>query len=434
MDISTLVKRSWIVCLLLMFAACGGGGGGSDDDNNPPATTPNISLSESNYDFGGIVAENSADKEFVITNTGNANLIMGQISSSNNTIFSLLTDTDTCSNATLAANATCSLTTRFSPAAEGSLNATLSIPSNDPDGTATIGLSGQGYGLDIWISKVEINNCTVTMEVTVTDPATGEFKQLTANQFTVTSQNQSVVQGVLGVSHETPVAISAVLALDWSESELGVLTNIKTASNSFIDLLTHASDEAAAYKFDGAIGFAPDTGLYQQAEFDTLLKPYISGDITSTGGTLLYDALYASIERAALGTSTTGKPAVIVLSDGVHNATVTDSFFTLDDVIAKAREEEVPVFSIYYFDPAYKAGYFGRSDIMQQLAGDTGGKYFNGTDGIDIAEIYAQISNVLTNKSTITFTSTICSGTLTMDVGATDGVLHGKASVEVTFP
>ena len=37
-----------------------------------------------------------------------------------------------------------------------SIPATLSIPSNDPDTSIkNISLSGEGYGLNVWISKVD---------------------------------------------------------------------------------------------------------------------------------------------------------------------------------------------------------------------------------------------------------------------------------------
>ena len=133
MDISAFFKKSCIAFLLLILLACGGTDG---------PKWPDISVSESSYDFGGIVRDNSSDKTFVITNKGSAPLAIGIISLATGHDFSIFADT--CSGRTLAVNGTCSLTARFSPTDQGFFSDTLSIPSNDWYGTETIGLSGEG--------------------------------------------------------------------------------------------------------------------------------------------------------------------------------------------------------------------------------------------------------------------------------------------------
>ena len=139
MDISAFFKKSCIAFLLLILLACGGTDG---------PKWPDISVSESSYDFGGIVLDNSSDRTFVITNIGSAPLKIGDISLSGDDCFSILAG-GTCSDRTLAVNGTCLLTVRFSPTDQGSFTGTLSILSNDWYGTETIGLSGEGYGLSV---------------------------------------------------------------------------------------------------------------------------------------------------------------------------------------------------------------------------------------------------------------------------------------------
>jgi VWFA-related protein len=303
-------------------------------------------------------------------------------------------------------------------------------------------LAGEGYGLNVWISKLDIDsNCNVTLEVTVTDPGTGNFVTLSQDDFTLTYASLPVTD-INSFSNTTTVPVSTVLAIDRSNSELGVIGNIRTSANSFIGLLTEAGDEAGACIFDGEVALLPNlTGLYPSAEFATLtggINSFLPDGLLEedvVGGTLLYDALYASVDKAS-GAATGNKPAVIVLSDGVHYATDTTSYYTLDDVITKATTDGVPIFSIYYFDPGYKVdeGYTGNTLVMQRLAEDTGGQYYYGLNGTDLIDIYTNISTVLSNKTTITFTAPTCTGTLTLVVDATYNGAHGQASQTVTRP
>ena len=168
MWISGMFKRSCVAFTLLMLLACSGGGGGSTP---PTAATPNIYLAQSSHDFSGIVLDNSADKTFEIKNTGNANLKIGQILLPN---LSFSISGDTCSNATLAPSQTCSLKVRFSPTSQGPSSATLSIHSNDPvSSTVSISLTGEGYGLNVWINKVNSDSCpSISADVTVKYGAT----------------------------------------------------------------------------------------------------------------------------------------------------------------------------------------------------------------------------------------------------------------------
>ena len=68
MDISSFFKKACIIFFLPLLFGCGGGG---DIDRYPSDPSPKISVSESSYDFGGVVVDNSSDKTFTIKNTGN---------------------------------------------------------------------------------------------------------------------------------------------------------------------------------------------------------------------------------------------------------------------------------------------------------------------------------------------------------------------------
>jgi VWFA-related protein len=424
-------KRFCTIVLLFMFASCGGGGGNSKDDDNGTTTSPNISLSESSYDFGGVVLDNTSDRTFTVTNNGSASLVIGAASMSGSA-FSIFNDT--CSNETISVNGTCSLTARFSPTAQvDNQQGTLSVPSNDPDNaTATIGLSGEGYGLNVWINGIQTDSCNVTVDVTVTNPRSPDpLTALTGGNFTL-YENGSQVPSI-SVGPNTSSSISVVLAIDWSASELGILDTIREAANSFIDNLA-SSDEAAGCKFNSLINFNPDTGFYTGDYSD--LTAYINQDYQASGGTALYDAIYDSITRAAQGSNE--NKVVIVLSDGrdIGAGDVgVGSVKTLADVITHASTEKIPVFTIYYLDPTYKPDFegegYGKPVIMQQIADGSGGKYFDGTS--DLTEVYQQITNLLSSKYEIAYTSANCDGTVDLDVRSNYTGLYGQDSGTITF-
>jgi hypothetical protein len=157
------------------------------------------------------------------------------------------------------------------------------------------------------------------------------------------------------------------------------------------------------------------------------LISYINSAFDSGEGTTgIYDAIMQSIDRAAQGT--TDKKAVIVLSDGVDNNSVT----SLDQVIAHANEKKVKVFSIYFIDPDLVQ--WARPEVMRRLAGETGGQYYDATtiDPPDFASIYQKISNVIEGKYTLTYTSTLSTCAGTISVRADSGDLYGENST--TFP
>ena len=429
MDISSFFKKSCVVFLLPLLFGCSG-----DVDTYPE---PNISVSDSSYDFGGIVLDNSSDNTFIVRNTGNEPLSIGSISSPI-APFSILADT--CSNKTLAKNGTCSVSIRFSPTIQAVFADKVSIPSNDPDGTVTIGLSGEGYGLNVLIDKIEADEfCNVTVDVYVTSPLIDHRIDTLTDLDFLLFENGQAIPAIEQFQNLVPSPVSVVLAIDWSGSVIGVIDTIKAAASTFVDNLNPATDEAAACKFDGNIELdPPESGplFFYTVDYSDLIT-YINNDFSGSTGTDLYDAVYQSIDRAVLGGN--DKKAVVVLSDGVNEDSgdpTPDA--TLAQVIAHAIDEEVPVFTIYYRDPDYGGEDYGKPEVMEQLAEDTGGKYYDGTAVVDLAEVYQEISNILSGKYALTYESTFSAGNVSLEVlvgylDPDEGPLYGQDSGTITF-
>ncbi|HEC85069.1 MAG TPA: choice-of-anchor D domain-containing protein, partial [Thioploca sp.] len=108
---------------------------------------PDISVTPTSHDFGDVEVGDSLSVTVTIENTGDDNLELGQLNLAD-TDFAK--SNDNCANTTVAAGDTCTIKVTFAPQTEGAKNATLSIPSNDPDtATATVTLTGNGVANDV---------------------------------------------------------------------------------------------------------------------------------------------------------------------------------------------------------------------------------------------------------------------------------------------
>ncbi len=403
---SNKIVRVWGVLLCLFFITSCMGGGGSN-----AFTEPNIELTQSSIDFSKVIVDNYSEREIVIKNTGNANLNIGQITSPGGP-FSITRDG--ASNKTLAPNKTCSLIVRFNPKFQNQytptiipFTSTFSIPSDDPDSRKTnVTLKGEGHGLNIWISQINSTCPNISIDFTVSD-STGPVTGLTKFNFDLW-QNDIPIEDIN--FNVTPVAVpypvSVVLALDLSGSLTASLQAIMNAAIAFVNQMDD-QDEAAICKFRKELEFYPaaDPFLITTNQAGILeLNDYIDDSYFGPDNTALFDAVYESIVRVGERGTNVKKKAVLVLSDGANNT----GEKTLTDVInTAANVYEVPIFTIFYIDANYAQQ--ARPDIMQQMAIETGGQYYS-SETSDLNDIFTQISNVLSNRYTITYTSPTCSG------------------------
>lgn len=386
-----------------------------------PQNAPLISASPTIVDFAGIVLNGTKEQAFTISNTGGTNLHIGTIPTPA-APFSIISDN--CSGQTLTPSQTCTLTVTFSPRSQGMFSGTISIPSNAA--TSSVALSGVGYGLNVWINRVNSASCpTIGIDVTITNPANPNLilNTLTRDQFTL--KQNGVTQTITSFANVSPDSVSLVLALDLSASLTAVLGDIQNAGIAFIDQL-RSTDEAAICRFKDAVELYPASPPPYFVATDvsgrSAIAYYINSAFDVPGGTALYDALYQSIDTAYRGAYT--KRAVVVLSDG-HEEHAAGR--TLQEVIDNATAKAIPVFTVFYVDPAYASE--ARTDIMQQLATATGGQYYNSATYSNLAGIFTQIASVLSNRYSISYSASSCSGPLPLEVRADwTGGLYGVDS------
>jgi uncharacterized protein YggE len=169
------------------------------------AVTDSVSPTDNHQIPFGTITEGSASNQTVtVTNSGNANLVIGSIAQANPIAapFSILNDN--CSGQSVSPSSNCTLTVRFSPATTGIFSDSFDIPSNDSDeNPVTISVSGTGEVLPV--PDIAVND-----SVSPTDNHQIPFGTITegstSNQ-TVTIANSGNANLVIGsIAQGNPIA------------------------------------------------------------------------------------------------------------------------------------------------------------------------------------------------------------------------------------
>jgi VWFA-related protein len=300
---------------------------------------------------------------------------------------------------------------------------------------------------------ISVNVKLVTMFATVRDKHGQLIRNLTKDDFAL--QQDGHAQTISYFAPDSDLPLTLGLLVDTSMSQRRVLDQERDASHAFLDhLLREDKDKAFVIHFDREVELLQDLTSSRQkleASLDQLGRPQLSqtgggGSSGSDpdsgsggsggrgsrghggGGTLLYDAVYLASDE--LMKKQQGRKAIIILSDGVDRG----SKETLRDAIETAERADTLVYSILFADKeehgnggGYGGGHMGgggmggggmggghhrypqesRPDgkkILQQLAKETGGRFFEVTKKETIDQIYAEIDEELRNQYALGYT------------------------------
>ncbi|MEW5817644.1 MAG: choice-of-anchor D domain-containing protein, partial [Spirochaetota bacterium] len=104
---------------------------------------PDISISPTSHDFENGNVGSTKTQTFTVTNTGNADLIIGNLSITGTNAGEFSIQNDNCSGVTIAPSETYTIEVKFLPTSTGTKSAELNIPSNDPnENPLTVSLTG----------------------------------------------------------------------------------------------------------------------------------------------------------------------------------------------------------------------------------------------------------------------------------------------------
>jgi Ca-activated chloride channel homolog len=389
-----------IVIGLMFVAACSGGGGGSSSPQSPIATpSPEISA-QTALDHSVAVLGGSSSRQLSIKNIGTASLDIGQVALEQiNSAFSVTSDS--CSWKRLAPSDSCTLVTKLSPADQTDYSNFLIIPSSDTiRNPLRVNLCGKGRAYSANINEVKTDGCSNDPKVlkiltSVTNHTGVSIDTLAASNFTIFENGvQKTISNLTHPIVNTPVSVA--LLLDYSGSvSSSDRAAMEAAAKSFVALLQPNVDEASIIKFALTIGAKTPFTSDQSVLNASIDAPYPG----NTGGTILYEAVFAAIDDTSDGSN--NRRAIIVLSDGYDE----ESTITLDTVIARSIEKGIPVFTITYMNSSTP-----KPEIMQQLAQATGGEAFVALTNADMQGIYSKISTILSHQYLIEYETSSTGG------------------------
>jgi VWFA-related protein len=306
----------------------------------------------------------------------------------------------------------------------------------------------------------------VNVLATVRDKQGQIVRNLTKEDFTLEEDGRP--QTIRYFAQETDLPLTLGLLVDTSLSQRRVMEEERTASYVFLDqVLRETKDMAFVIHFEGEVELLQDlTSSRQQLEeaLGSLRTPQPpgggrrsgpspwpgSGPGTSPspiprprgryagGGTALYDAVFLASDE--LMKKQTGRKAIIILSDGVDNA----SKVTLLKAIEAAQRSDTVVYSILFSDEeAYSTGGgFGHGGwggmgggggmgrrgggrrfpqtvphpdgkkILERISHETGGRLFEVSKKHSITQIYSSIQEELRNQYSLGYTPEITGAAL----------------------
>jgi VWFA-related protein len=207
-------------------------------------------------------------------------------------------------------------------------------------------------------------------------------------------------QNIRYFTRESDLPLTIGLLVDTSMSQVKVLDAERGASLHFLDeVLRENKDHVFIMQFDLTVQTrqpltASRRDLNQALAFvDTPTRNQLRSQYG--GGTLLFDAVVDSSQE--IMKKQQGRKALIVMSDGGENG----SEATLSDAIEAAQRAETLIYTILFSDGSYG----NDRGLMQRLAKETGGGYFEVSKKLPIDQVFALIQEDLRSQYSIGYVS-----------------------------
>src|SRR5580700_7658405 len=224
------------------------------------------------------------------------------------------------------------------------------------------------------------------------------LRDLTKDDFQVLENGRP--ENIRYFTRESDLPLTIGLMVDTSMSQVKVLDAERGASLRFLDqVLRENKDHVFIMQFDLAVQTRqPLTASRRElgqalAYVDTPTRSQLQSQYG--GGTLLFDSIVDASQD--IMKKQQGRKALIVLSDGGENG----SDASISDAIEAAQRAETLIYTILFSDGSYGSN----PGIMQRLAKETGGGYFEVSKKLSIDQVYALIQEDLRSQYSIGFVS-----------------------------
>ncbi len=320
-------------------------------------------------------------------------------------------------------------------------------PSGQPtSGQAAGQTSGQGAGTPAATPEQSDKTFSTDVKVvnilaSVRDKKGQLAKDLTQDDFTIEEDGRP--QTIRYFSKESNLPLTLGLLIDTSGSMRRLIETERSASYKFLDqVLREDKDVAFVIHFDYEVELLQDvtssrkllqTALGQLAEGANPQmqrrdpnNPYPNGGGggggygRQHGGTALYDSILLASNE--IMKKQTGRKAIILLTDGEDNGSKT----TMTDAIAAAQRADTLVYAVRFSDEQANQNPFSRfggpgmgrrggggrpmqthedgKKVLERIAKETGGGYFEGGKKQTLDEIYREIQDELRGQYSLGYT------------------------------
>ena len=234
----------------------------------------------------------------------------------------------------------------------------------------------------------------VSLNVTVTDRSARFVTDLSQESFRV--YEDGVLQDITYFARQQlPIALA--LLVDTSASMDEEMATAQEAAIGFAQRL-NPDDLAEIVDFDSRVDIL-QTFTNDIEQLERAIRQTSAG-----GSTSLYNALYISLKeigKAPLRLEDVRREAIVVLSDGED----TSSLVTFEEVLDLAKRSETAIYTIGLKVDESGSGFREADFVLRQLAQETGGRAFFPDDANDLAGIYEQISDELSNQYSLGYIS-----------------------------
>jgi VWFA-related protein len=246
--------------------------------------------------------------------------------------------------------------------------------------------------------RIGVNVDLVVVHTSVVDKNSQFVSGLKKENFKVFEDG--VGQNIVSFSQED-VPVTLGIVLDTSGSMRSKFDNVTKAALAFIRA-SNSDDEVFLIGFNDQVELLEDFTNDLDTITDSLNNTVV------TGGTALWDAIYLSVQKAQGGSKP--KKAIIVVTDGEDR----DSYYKLDEMVAKVQESDVQVYSVGFLNEMPDKGLFGHwsksepekaHDALERISEETGAKAFFPKDVSEIHTIVSQIAYELRNQYSISYIS-----------------------------
>ncbi|MBI3209863.1 MAG: VWA domain-containing protein [Candidatus Solibacter usitatus] len=254
----------------------------------------------------------------------------------------------------------------------------------------------------------------INVLATVRDRQGNIIRNLSRENFRL--EDDGVAQEIKYFSRQSDLALTLGMLIDTSGSQIRVLGEEQRASFRFLrQVLREDKDTAFVIRFDFDVELLQDL-TSSRDRLEQSLSSLEAASIPQMrrraqmggggvpprrrrGGTALYDAVLLASDE--LMRKQPGRKAFILLSDGVD----TGSRVSISSAIEAAQRADTLVYTIRFFDnKAFRANTPIGKKVLQRLAEETGGGYFDVSEKQPLQKVFRQIEDELRNQYNLGFT------------------------------